>query len=240
MKPHIASSPVRGEPGKLWSWRMANGALPLVLVGVIPSVRAQESAAVAPSLVFEGVTVVDVEAGKLRPAQRVMIVGNRIQAMGDVGTVRLPAGAQVVDARGKYLISGLWDMHVHTTTYLNYPLLLANGVTGFRDARSLVPLDTMVQWRREILAGTRVGPPRQLLNGTGLNRESDQEIADLKARGPTFSKCMGTPPKPSQRRGVWGCRSAATYLMPSATARRQWRLRTLDTASSTTQMYLED
>jgi hypothetical protein len=42
----------------------------------------------------------------------------------------------VIDARGKYLIPGLWDMHIHTLSlspYLHFPLLLANGVTGIRD-----------------------------------------------------------------------------------------------------------
>jgi hypothetical protein len=136
-------------------------------------VRAHEPAAAVP-LVFDRVTVVDVEHGRLLREQRVVIVGNRIHTMGSVRTVRIPAGARVVDARGKYLIPGLWDMHTHSehSTDLFYPLFLANGVTGIRDAGSPVPLDTLLMLRREILAGTRVGPPRQLLSGPAIDEGS--------------------------------------------------------------------
>jgi hypothetical protein len=122
-------------------------------------------------LVFDRVTVVDVEHGVLVRDQRVVIVGNRIRAMGLVSAVHMPQGAHVVDASGKYLIPGLWDMHVHPQRYTDYfyPLFIANGVTGIRDASSPVPLDTQNLWRREILAGTLVGPPRQLLSGPALN-----------------------------------------------------------------------
>ena len=45
--------------------------------------------------------------------------------------MKAPAGAKVVDGRGKYLIPGLWDMHVHRTEYESaYVMYLANGVTG--------------------------------------------------------------------------------------------------------------
>jgi hypothetical protein len=131
------------------------------------------SLAATSPLVFDGVTVIDVQQGRRLPAQRVVIVGNRISAMGDGSTVRVPAGAQVVDARGKYLIPGLWDLHTHGNdepplVEAIYQLDVANGVTGIRDAGWEVPLDTQRQWRREILAGTRVGPPRQILSGLML------------------------------------------------------------------------
>ncbi len=121
------------------------------------------------ALVFDGTTVVDVEQGRLVPDQRVVIVGNRIQAVGTAASVAVPSGAQVVAAAGTYMIPGLWDMHVHTNTDRSHPLLIANGVTGIRDAWSFVPLDTLLRWRREVWAGTRVGPPRQILSGVGLS-----------------------------------------------------------------------
>jgi len=153
---------------------------------------ATNAAAVAVPLVFEGVTVVDVEQGRLLPAQRVVLTGNRIRHVGAVTAVPLPKGARVVDARGKYLIPGLWDMHAHLgEVALSYPLLLANGVTGLRDPWTPIPLDTLVQWRREILAGTRAGPPRQLLTGNtvrGFGELTTEEIAARLAQGANFIK----------------------------------------------------
>jgi hypothetical protein len=82
--------------------------------------------------------------------------------------------ARVIAAPGKYLIPGLWDMHTHSLhhTDIFYPTFIAYGVTGIRDAWSPVPLDTLQMLRREILAGTRVGPPRQILSGPKLNEWS--------------------------------------------------------------------
>ena len=134
-----------------------------------PTPRVAETA-----FVFDHVTVVDVEHGQLWPDQRVVIVGTHIRAVGATKTVRIPAGAQVVDAHGKYLIPGLWDMHTHSRRYTDffYPLFLANGVTGIRDAWSEVPIDSTRLWRQQILAGTRIGPPRQLLPGPALDEET--------------------------------------------------------------------
>src|SRR6188472_3745490 len=69
--------------------------------------------AAAAALVFDGVTVVDVVQGKLVPGQQVVIVGTHIQRVGDTKAATWPQGSQVIDARGKYLIPGLWDMHFH-------------------------------------------------------------------------------------------------------------------------------
>jgi hypothetical protein len=154
------------------------------VVGSISVARAQQPEAATP-LVFDGVTVIDVQQGRRLRAQRVVIVGNRIRTMGSVHAVRVPAGARVVNARGKYLIPGLWDMHVHParSTDVFYPLFIANGVTGIRDASSPVPLDTQIMWRREILAGTLVGPPRQILSGSAID---ERELCKRRANDFTY------------------------------------------------------
>lgn len=149
-----------------------------VLVATLLRPTAGRSADVGPhritsdaTLVFDGVTVIDVETGKRLQGQRVVIVGNRIKTMGDAAKVQVPAGAQVVDAHGKYLIPGLWDLHVHPRFYTEYfyPLFVVNGVTGIRDGWSELGLAKLLGLQREILAGTRVGPPRQLLAGPALD-----------------------------------------------------------------------
>ncbi|HEX8209919.1 MAG TPA: amidohydrolase family protein [Longimicrobium sp.] len=91
--------------------------------------------------------VVDVERGVVLTDRTVLISGSRIVSVGT--GVRLPRGARVLDARGKYVIPGLWDMHVHTSREGRarhfWPLFLAHGVTGVREMGSY--LDTLQHWR---------------------------------------------------------------------------------------------
>ena len=161
----------RGEVGRTVA--LATGMLAVsLLVGYAPATTGPAGEARVPppiadtSLVFDGVVVIDVAQGKLVPDQRVVISGNRITAIGNTTAFKLPKDARVVDARGKYLIPGLWDMHTHAThgKRMDQPffsLFIANGVTGIRDASSDLSLDTLRQIRQEVLGGTRVGPPRQ-------------------------------------------------------------------------------
>ncbi len=152
-------------------------------------------------LALRGVTVIDVTDGRLLPEQTVVITGPRITRVGPMRTVPLPPGTQVVDARGKYLIPGLWDMHYHISSVLpladrmpamraEYTLLLANGVTGIRDAGTAVPLDSLRAWRRAILAGGRVGPPRQLLAGRSLNQRPGRPGTDHLRVVPTMADVL--------------------------------------------------
>jgi len=108
---------------------LAGSAVGLALAA--PATAPQPTPA-AKSLVFDSVTVVDVEHGKLMSNQRVVIASTRIQTMRAVGEVKLPKNAQVVAAQGKYLIPGLWDRHAHTGGSIADWLYLANGITGIR------------------------------------------------------------------------------------------------------------
>lgn len=122
-------------------------------------------------LVFRGVTVVDVVAGRLLRNRSVTIDHGRILAV-DSGPHAVAPGTQVVDAAGRYLIPGLWDMHVHLAAFpidqrgadtrlesnadWALPLFLAHGVTGVRDMGG--PFDVLHRWKSEVLLGERVGP----------------------------------------------------------------------------------
>ena len=90
------------------------------------------------ALVFRNVTLIDGTGAAAQPGTTVVVTGNRITAVGSNAAV--PQGAQVVDGTGKFLIPGLWDMHLHLrgdsrvprfTTY-GEVLMIANGVTGAR------------------------------------------------------------------------------------------------------------
>ncbi len=166
---------VRGRRDGRWGWGMA--AVVLIGLGLLSSgglgqamrndqvaVIGGEHASADTALVLDRVTVIDVKSGARLPDQRVVIEGARIRSIGAGSTIPLPRPARVVDAAGKYLIPGLWDMHSHPDPRYDYRFFLANGITGIRNAWSNERLDTLVRWRREILAGTRIGPPRQLLS----------------------------------------------------------------------------
>lgn len=126
------------------------------------------------ALAFNGVTVIDVTNGERHLDQTVVIVGNRIQSIGPAQSASMPAGTLVVDARGKYLIPGLWEMHTHAW-YLEDPALLPSfilhGVTGVRQAAGQPP-SPQRQMLQEIVAGTLVGPPRQIFSTSPVGLES--------------------------------------------------------------------
>jgi hypothetical protein len=140
----------------------------------------QESARDVP-LAFTDVTVVNVRDGVARSDMTVIVAGDRISAVGPSGSVEIPDGARMVDGSGRYLIPGLWDMHVHTTTDRNtreviFPLLVAHGITGIRSmaadcfetgepnceedgsSATLATIEDVRRWRREMASGDLVGP----------------------------------------------------------------------------------
>jgi imidazolonepropionase-like amidohydrolase len=106
-------------------------------------------------LVLTHVTVIDATGAPASSDMTVVITGDRITELGQTQKVRVPKDAQVVDATGKFLIPGLWDMHVHWYLKDYLPLFIANGVTGVRE---MWGLPVHHQWRKEIESGTLLGP----------------------------------------------------------------------------------
>lgn len=95
-------------------------------------------------------TIVDAVEGRLLPNMTIVVQGDRITRVEESSAFRAPADAKLVDARGKFAIPGLWDMHVHLSwaTESALPILLANGVTSVRDTGSR--LSEIDGWRTEI------------------------------------------------------------------------------------------
>lgn len=97
--------------------------------------------AAEPELAFTHVTVIDATGAPAKSDHTVVIEGERISEVGPASKVRPPAEARVIDARGKYLIPGLWDLHVHLkyATRDVLPVFVANGVTGIRELHTAMP-----------------------------------------------------------------------------------------------------
>ncbi len=127
----------------------------VALAGALPA-RAED--APAKPLAITGVTVIDATGAPARPDMTVVVTGVRITAIGKSGEVGVPEGARVVDGKGKYLIPGLWDMHVHTVGSSFLPLYLANGVTGVRDMHAVDPDYAIFDLRKQVQEGKQPGP----------------------------------------------------------------------------------
>jgi hypothetical protein len=107
-------------------------------------------------LVFRSVDLFDADAAAIRPGTTVVVSGSRITAVGPDGTVEIPEGAEIVDGKGKTLLPGLFDMHVHIASDVDGVLDLASGVTTVRDLGNDLPEVTARRDRFE--AGAALGP----------------------------------------------------------------------------------
>ena len=109
-------------------------------------------------LVIVDVTVIDGTDSPPANHRSVAVKGDRIVAVGPALELKAAPRAVVVDGRGKYLVPGLWDMHVHLDGYdeAAFPLFLANGVTSIREMGG--DLTRLLALRGRIKAGTLIGP----------------------------------------------------------------------------------
>ena len=84
------------------------------------------------ALVIQGATLIDGNGGAPVANSVIVIQGNRISAAGAAGQVQVPAGAQTIDARGKFVVPGLWDAQTNYS-WFNGELNLNQGVTSIVD-----------------------------------------------------------------------------------------------------------
>lgn len=119
----------------------------------------------AMAIVITHVTVIDGTGAAPKPDQTVILEGGRIRS---TGNGRVPKDARVIDGTGRYLIPGLWDMHVHLLAKPEkaFPKLLASGITGIRNMHLEAEnaLGAAVRLRREVEYGAVEGP-RIVTNG---------------------------------------------------------------------------
>jgi len=147
----------------------------------------------AQSLVIENVTIIDATGADPRPTMSVAIDKGQITEIKK--SIHAPKGAEIVDGSGKFLIPGLWDMHVHIAApEVFFPLLLANGITGVREMFTGIPMPAIREWRLRadvprIVAPGFIDGPMMLNNGPlppGAFAVADAEQARLAVR--TFAQ----------------------------------------------------
>jgi len=116
----------------------------------------------APALAIVGATLIDGTGAAPIADSTVMIHKGSIVAAGPRAQVKIPKDAQVIDAKGKFLLPGLWDMHAHFEQVEWGPIYLAAGVTTVRDCGN--EFEFIAAVRDAIAQGRGLGP-RLLLAG---------------------------------------------------------------------------
>lgn len=112
-------------------------------------------------LAITGARLFDADSAVIRENMTVLVLGDMIQAVGKDGTIKLPADVQVIDAAGKTLMPGLWDMHTHLSSQ-DGPLNIAAGVTSTRDMAN--DTETLLVLKGRFDSGEAIGP-RVMLAG---------------------------------------------------------------------------
>lgn len=158
-------------------------------------------------------TIIDATGAPAKPNMTLIITGDRITKIAKTGEVAIPKNAQVIDGTGKFLIPGLWDMHVHTLFKVHletfFPMFIANGVTGVRDMGG--DLGLLKRLRKDINEGRLVGPriiagqmvdgPMPVWPGLPISISDEvsarQTVATVKDRGVDFIKVYSLIPRPA-------------------------------------------
>jgi hypothetical protein len=140
----------------------------------------------AHSVAIEHVRLFDSEQAVMRDDQTVIVSGDHFVAVGPAGSVHVPNDAEHIDGKGKTLLPGLFDMHVHAQA-LDGILNIASGVTSARDMGN--DIDELRHLQDQWDAGTAIGPrlwkagfidghsPFQAPTGLYADNEAEAEAA---------------------------------------------------------------
>ncbi len=135
----------------------------------------------AAAIAFLHVNVIPMDQERVLRDQTVVIESGRIARIGAVKTTTVPPGAQKIDGRGKYLIPGLVDMHVHLQSQIEFPLYLANGVTT---VFNLDGRPAYLHWR-DLVARREIAGPTIFTTGPMFRQkrtgEEDIKLVDEQA-----------------------------------------------------------
>ena len=134
------------------------------------------------------VALVPLDRDTLLEHRTVIVRGDRIVAVGPAAGVKA-AGARVVDGRGKYLMPGLLDMHVHLFNSRDLLLYLANGVTTIRNLGGYAAADSILDLRRRVESGARLGPTIYT-SGNWLDGDPPFRAINTVVRTPTEAQAI--------------------------------------------------
>jgi hypothetical protein len=123
----------------------------------------------AQTLIIKNVTVIDATGAVPQKNVSVAIDGDKISAIKK--SIRAPRSARIVDGKGKFLIPGLWDMHLHLPPASPpFDDLRESGITGVREMFTGIPFELLKGWRERddlprIVTGGLLDGPQMLSTG---------------------------------------------------------------------------
>ncbi|HKE48411.1 MAG TPA: amidohydrolase family protein [Rhodanobacteraceae bacterium] len=183
----------------------------IVVLSIAASLPAQ---AARPVVAITDVAVVDVGRGRAIGPRTVLIEDGRIASIDAPASARIPDGAERIDGKGRFLIPGLVDLHVHLFNNASkrppntwtFPLFVANGITGVREmAGTPQSMATVKAWRKAFDDGTLVAP-RVLAAGVvdwgSSPEEAKQRVDEAADAGADFIKVFSELPEAEWRAGL--------------------------------------
>jgi imidazolonepropionase-like amidohydrolase len=145
---------------------MRHSVLAFAITAAVSLTAITAHAAEKVDLLIVNATVIDMADGSLAPGQAVVVRGDNILAVEPTAKARASFSAsKVVDAKGRFVMPGLWDNHVHfgggpeliEENKALLPLYIAHGITTVRDASGDLPQQVLA-WRGEVASGALFGP----------------------------------------------------------------------------------
>lgn len=174
-----------------------------LIVAIAGSPAADARDVVTQGLLIDHVAVVDVHDGRIAVAREIVIAGGRIQRIVPAHSVQATGSARLVEGHGAFVVPGYNDMHAHNlntaSPQTSLPMMLANGVTGFRQmagspellaaraaGQRILPLESpaLLAMPGTILAGPAFATPE------AVKAEVDRQ----KTEGADFIKIIDVPP----------------------------------------------
>ena len=115
------------------------------------------SAANRTSTLIDNVLLFDSVAGRYVPGRAVFVENGKVTAVGAAGSIKPPAGTTTIDGRGRTLLPGLWDSHLHVGgSDWNLLQNVATGITNYRSPGSMIGEALSIMKRRA--AGDLLAP----------------------------------------------------------------------------------
>lgn len=144
-------------------------------------------------IVIDDATIVSTRNGSLNPGMAIFVEDGIIREISKAGSILCAGAARRIDASGKYAVPGFLDMHAHAMAsdalsaadiQQNFHLMIAHGITGFREmagSKELISRGDLL--RNETEAGNMVAPELLIIPGDIVNIFPGQELGFFSESG---------------------------------------------------------